>query len=467
MPSIMLVHWIYLVVTFTVIFFMVRKKDVIVPCIVGTFMIGLVHSGGDLVFGLQGIFRSMTVVGQNLFEIILIIAIMTAMLKALEALGADQMMILPVAKFIKSPSMAFWIIAGVMYLASLFFWPTPATALVGTILIPIAIKAGLKPILSCVALNIAGHGMALSGDLIIQGAPGLTATSANLPVENVILYGGLFSIITGIVSLLCAYFLNYKDIFNVKKQAQTIISSDMPKLAAKPVAKFFALGVPLVFVVVITRIVVGNTASFGLSSIVGGSATALLGGSAALILILSSYAQGGWKSPGALIQHLRQGFVFSMKVFSPIIPIAGFFMLGAPGPAAQILGEGAHPLLFDISNAISMVLPFGTVPVTVGLVIISGITGLDGSGFSGLPLIGSLASSLAEPAGLNPAILAGLGQTVGVFVGGGTLSAWAFGIVAAAGSAGVSATELVRKNFAPVLIGIGVSTTIAIILQHI
>jgi C4-dicarboxylate transporter len=109
-------------------------------------------------------------------------------------------------------------------------------------------------------------------------------------------------------------------------------------------------------------------------------------------------------------------------------------------------------------------MPLGAFPLSIGSVIIGGLTGLDGSGFSGLPLVGSLSASLATPVGLNVAVLAGLGQAAAIFVGGGCLSAWAFGAVASAGVAGVSATELVRKNFIPVIAGLGVSTVIAIIM---
>ena len=141
-------------------------------------------------------------------------------------------------------------------------------------------------------------------------------------------------------------------------------------------------------------------------------------------------------------------------------------MLGSPTQAAEILGEGAPGLLFDLGNALAEVLPLGPIPLALGIVIIGGITGLDGSGFSGLPLVGVLSASLAIPAGLDVAILGGLGQVGAVFVGGGCLSAWAFGAVASAGVAGVSPSDLVRKNFIPVMCGLGVSTVIAIVMLY-
>ena len=104
-------------------------------------------------------------------------------------------------------------------------------------------------------------------------------------------------------------------------------------------------------------------------------------------------------------------------------------------------------------------------PLAFGIVIVGIMTGLDGSGFSGLPLVGALAAALGGPAGVDVATLAALGQVAAIWSGGGTLTAWAFGVVADAGIAGVSAIDLVRRNFIPVSAGLLVSTIIAIIMM--
>lgn len=57
---------------------------------------------------------------------------------------------------------------------SLFFWPSPAVALLGAVLLPVAIRAGLPALGVAMAMNLFGHGIALSGDFIIQAAPKLT-----------------------------------------------------------------------------------------------------------------------------------------------------------------------------------------------------------------------------------------------------------------------------------------------------
>ena len=464
MPILTISHWVYLVGIIVVIFLMVRKREVIAACLVGTFIIGLIARNWNPIGGAQVLFRSMVVAGTELFDIILVIALMVAMLKSIAAMGADKMMVSPAAKLIRSPRMAFWVVAGVMYLASIFFWPSPATALVGTILIPIAVAAGLKPLMAAVALNIAGHGMALSGDMVLQGAPAITAAAAEVPVEGVLFYGALFSTIIGVVALASAFFLYRNDMVIAPGESVEIMKTADAVAEPPFYAKYFAIGVPVLFIAIVVRIVLGSMATTDFTRIFGGAATSLLGGAAVMVLLVANAVHNKGSALEKLLDYLRDGFLFAIKVFTPVIPIAGFFFLGAPNQAAQILGEGAPGLLFDLGNALAHVLPLGTAPIAIGMAIVALISGLDGSGFSGLPLAGALSASLAGPVGLDVSVLAGFSQAITIFAGGGTLAAWAFGAVAAAGVAGVSATEMVRKNFIPVMIGVGVATIVCIIL---
>ena len=48
---------------------------------------------------------------------------------------------------------------------------------------------------------------------------------------------------------------------------------------------------------------------------------------------------------------------------------------------------------------------------------------------------------------------------------GGTLCAWAFGVAADAGIAGVKPIDLVRRNFVPVMAGLAVACMLAIYLM--
>jgi len=83
--------------------------------------------------------------------------------------------------------------------------------------------------------------------------------------------------------------------------------------------------------------------------------------------------------------------------------------------------------------------------------VIGGLTGLDGSGFSGLPLVGALANTFGTAVNCSVPLLGALGQITAIFVGGGTIIPW--GLMPVAAISGVNPLELARKNFVPVMIG--------------
>ncbi len=95
--------------------------------------------------------------------------------------GINDTMISPFTKMIRTPTLAYWIIGLLMMTISFFFWPSPTVALMGAILLPVAVRVGLPPIGVAIAMNLFGHGIALSGDFVIQGAPKLTADAAWSP----------------------------------------------------------------------------------------------------------------------------------------------------------------------------------------------------------------------------------------------------------------------------------------------
>src|SRR5699024_2321847 len=153
---------------------------------------------------------------------------------------------------------------------------------------------------------------------------------------------------------------------------------------------------------------------------------------------------------------------FAFKVMGPVIPIAGFFFLGSNEFSGQILGmeEGQPAFLFELVQAAQEYIPQSALLAGVSLLIIGIITGLDGSGFSGLPLTGALAASLQNE-GIDAGTLAAIGQLGAVWTGGGTIVAWS-SLIAIAGFCGVSVMELVRKNFIPVIVGLLLSTMVAV-----
>ncbi|OUM90781.1 MAG: hypothetical protein BAA01_07330 [Bacillus thermozeamaize] len=97
-----------------------------------------------------------------------------------------------------------------------------------------------------------------------------------------------------------------------------------------------------------------------------------------------------------------------------------------------------------------------------GLLIIGMLTGLDGSGFSGLPLTEALSGALGQSLVMDPTTLAAIGQMGAIWVGGGTLIAWS-SLVAVAGFTRVPVLDLARKNFLPVIAGLVLSTLFAIL----
>src|SRR5690625_4197843 len=100
---------------------------------------------------------------------------------------------------------SFIVLVVVTYAISLFIWPSPAVTLVGAILIPVAIRAGLPPVGAGIAISLAGQGMALSSDYIIQIAPTLSASASNLSVSVVADRALILSIITGVIAIGLAY----------------------------------------------------------------------------------------------------------------------------------------------------------------------------------------------------------------------------------------------------------------------
>jgi len=457
MPEIGITHWVYLLGVLAVIVAMILRRGVVLIATVGIFVIALIYTNGQIITSIQKVFAAFMEAGTDLFDIMLVIALMVAMLKTMESMGADYLMVSPIKKLLNNPPVAFFVLGGIMYVCALFFWPTPATALVGVILIPVAVKAGMPAMAAAMTVNILGHGMALSGDMFLQGAPRITSGAADVPIEGVLTSGAILSITAGLVAIIIAFFMIRKEIAKGSNGTESTLVEAKPREKYSGGARFIAIAVPVVYVFLVILM--------AFTEIRGGAATSLLGGTAACFIVIGSLLSHGHQALEKVAEYIKEGLMFAIKIFAAVIPIAGFFFLGAPGPAAAILGEGAPGLLFDLGSAFAAVLPVSKIPVAFGVMITGIITGLDGSGFSGLPLVGSLASALGNPLGINVSVLGALGQVGAIFSGGGTLTAWAFGLVATAGVAGVSPLELARKNFIPVVCGLFVATIVAIFMM--
>jgi len=89
----------------------------------------------------------------------------------------------------------------------------------------------------------------------------------------------------------------------------------------------------------------------------GGDASALLGGTAFIIMIIASIMVKGAAGFDIIGDYIGDGLVFAYRVMGPIIPIAGFFYLGNPEAVVKILGEGAPGFLFDVGTMIATIIP--------------------------------------------------------------------------------------------------------------
>ncbi|MFA9557429.1 hypothetical protein ACERII_09005 [Evansella sp. AB-rgal1] len=468
-------HWIYLLGTIVIIVTMLFRQNVVVPAILMTFLVGLFYSG-SFIFGLQTMFNASLTAAGELFNIFLIIAVMKALLHALKDMGADEQMITPFQKVMINGHISFWVIIFVTYAISLFFWPTPAVPLVGALLIPVAVRAGLPPIGAAIAISLAGQGMALSSDYIIQIAPTLSATAAGISADRVADQAFVLSIITGTVAITLAYLLIRKTIkrpsdqhlkawenmkFDGIEEAQKVSEKNKPSSKGRYI---FAALVPLSFFVIVVYMLLSKF-SANFADIEGGSGAALIGGTALILLIFAASFTDFRSSLNNVSGYIVDGFLFAFKAMGPVIPIAGFFFVGSDELSAKIFGtsvDSAPALLFELVQAGQQSIPNSPFIAGFSILLIGMITGLDGSGFSGLPLVGSLAGSIGPNIGVDPATLAAIGQMGSIWVGGGTLIAWS-SLVAVAGFAKVPVMDLVRKSFFPVIIGLVVSTFLGLL----
>lgn len=466
-------HWVYGLFTLLIIITMIFRKGIVLPALLGTFATAAIFNA-SLIEGFTAIFQANLTAAKELFNIFLIITFMLALLHALKDIGADEKMVKPVQKIMKNGHLSFFILAAVTYAISLFFWPTPAVPLICALLVPAAVRAGLSPLLAAVSVAIAGQGMALSSDYIVQVAPGLSAKSAGVSTALVADKALVLSVIAGGIALLCAYLLNRKEIRNagdpenlVNVNKLAIESEHRHKVhAANPGfwSKFYAVVVPLALVAVVVFMLYQKLGSGRMSGFEGGDGAAFIGGVAVVLLLLVTLSYGRQHALDYVANHITEGFVFAFKAMGPVIPIAGFFFMGSSEFSSAILGHAdeSPAFLFDLVAVAQQYLPESSALAAFGILIVGMLTGLDGSGFSGLPLTGALAQSL-QIGSLDPSTLAAIGQMGAIWAGGGTLIAWS-SLIAIAGFCGVSAMELVRKNFIPVMAGLIISTIAAILL---
>jgi hypothetical protein len=426
--------------------------------------------------------------------------------------------------------LSFWTLAVVTYLISLFFWPTPAVPLIGAVLIPVAIRAGLRPMAVGFTIAVAGQGMALSSDFVIRVAPGLSAKAAGVNPDVVANRAMIMSVIVGGLALVIGYLMEFRKMRRPSQQLLTewesgdlaeefrrdtelvdaptighgpalrgsphareatlrhsdaaggglalaehvethddVLVEGVPTTVSPRISTLFAILVPVAYAALIGYLVVGMSTGGTDGGIKGGDAAALVGGIAAITIFLGAFAENRSTFLERSAEHVVDGLVFAFKAMGVVLPIAGFFFIGNGDFSGEILGipaaadgSPAGPaFLYDLVLRAQGVIPQNGYLTALGILAIGMIAGLEGSGFSGLPLTGSLSGSLAHVSGVSPETLAAIGQMGNIWSGGGTLVAWS-SLIAVAGFARVSVLELARMCFIPVVTGLLIATVFAV-----
>lgn len=463
------IHYVYLAFIVFIMALLIKRRDTTMICIAGIFLLGLLATetlGGSV----SGVFNSFLYATKELMGTIMIISIIVAMSRVLMITGINATMVAPLTRFIRTPEVAFWGIGLIMMVTSFFFWPSPAVALIGAVLLPVALRVGLPALGAAMAMNLFGHGIALSGDYIIQGAPKLTADAAGLPVSEVMAASVPLVIVMGLVTTVTAFWMMRRDmkrgtwrdgLVSVNSSAGVLgggNNAGEKLVVMNPSTKrTLAILIPLLFL--------ADVAALFWLNLQGGDATALVGGTAVLILVAVTLLAHRNRGLEQVTSYLIDGFVFGFKVFGPVIPIAAFFYLGDAAFKdlfGAVLPEASHGIVNDLGVALAGSVPLNGAVGAVTTAVAGAITGLDGSGFSGISLAGSIAQLFAVATHSGAATLTALGQIAAIWVGGGTLIPWA--LIPAAAICGVSPFELARRNLKPVLIGLGVTTVVAIFL---
>ncbi|MEU5843249.1 permease [Rhodococcus sp. NPDC047139] len=508
-------HIVFLLGLLVLLVAMALRKNVLIPAVLATFATALAYDG-NIASAIMSVFRASLTAGGALFEIFVVIAAVTSMLAAMRSIGADELMVRPFGRWMIDGRIAYIVLFVVTYLLSLFFWPTPALALIGAVLLPAAIKAGLPPLGAALALAISGQGMALASDYVIGLAPSISASGAGVPADDIADRALVLSLIVGLTAATLAWFLTVRrEIARRSRDSETpdggsgaggltprepaagtaadlrsgdgnrpapvgtVPSTDavvMPSVDAvlprtsTPVltrpasARAWAIGVPVTFGLVLVYMMLGRFTDLVPWS--DGAGASLVGGSALLLMAAVTLTTQKSDALEHCATHFVDGLAYAFKAMGIILPVAGFVYLGIPDYSGSILGleEGTGPaFLFDAVERVQEYTPDNGLFAALSMVVIGMLIGLDGSGWAGLPLTGGIAASLAPEAGMDTATLAALAQNAATWTGGGTLVIWS-SLIVVAGFCRVPVGDLVRRLAIPVVSGLLVAAVAAVVL---
>ncbi len=455
-------HFLYLAGVIVILTVMITRRDTPAVCIGFLFLLGLTASG-NLIGGIQTVFNAMLYAAKEFMEVIATIALVTALSKILSDLGSDRLLMHPMSRFMKTPSLTWWILGLTMLLFSLFLWPSPSVALVGAIMLPFAVRAGLKPLAAAMAMNLFGHGIALSYDVVIQGAPAISASAAGISTSQILTEGRPVFLAMSAATVTAAFLLNRKSLSapplpGTESSLQTAKTADTTREQAN-----FGLSRPALILAAATPLAfLADIAAMLIFDLRGGDATSIVSGTAVLLMCIGAAMAFKKDCLEKITGYLTDGFLFAIRIFAPVIAIGAFFFLGGEGISSIMGNVPTEGIMNDWAVWLASHAPLNKYLTGVIQMAAGALTGLDGSGFSGLPLTGSLASTFGAATGASVPVLAALGQITAIFVGGGTIVPW--GLIPVAAICDISPLELARKNFLPVVIGFVCAFGVACVL---
>ncbi len=449
-----LIHWAFLILFILIIFLMIMKKDTMFCYFVAILIFGL-FATGSVTKAICGIFGSLLYAFKDLSNLIFAIACVTGLSKLLEKTGILEFYLKPLTKLVKNKYVGFWLIGIITLVIALFFYPSPTVVLIAMMFLPVAKKIKMPIMWVAVSLNLFAHGFASSGDYILHAAHTLVAKAANIPVETLMKANIPIWIVMGLTTATVAFILLCKNEKN-KKQIDTeehIENESIKELIpiknnynlSKTKKKIFAYMTLIVLVLDIILMFALQLKTADANALVCGT----------LIMMICIISIFGLKGTKEIEDSIVYGMKYSIELFIKAIPMAAFFYLG-DSAFNTIYGEGilspeSNGIINDLGVTLTNIFSInkGTAVIVTGT--LGAITGLDGSGISGISLVGTTAALLTQSFSNGTAVVAAFGQILAKYVGAGCLVPVAALPVAIA--CDIDVRELIKFNLKPILIG--------------
>ncbi|WP_415537170.1 hypothetical protein [Dehalobacter sp. 4CP] len=462
----MLVYFAFILLIIIAIFF--KKKPVIIAAL-GLLAVGVLDTGSFFV-GIQVAFRGFLLTAADLLPIILLIGLVVAMTGMLKETKTETILIKSILK-IKNVAYLYWLAGAMLLSLSLFLWPTPAVSLLGALILPLIHRSRIPPLGLAVGLCIFGEGIALAGDYVIQGAPGLTARSAGVALEQVLRQSLPLVCGSGIIASLIGFQVmtvqqkksipayvvadnrerldgqkgeeqqNEQEQEEQEKQEELDVLPPIKQnhQSQKRKRTILALTAAAVYLLAVIWLVYGKLR--------GDSAVAVIGGVTLLVLIIGTVLTDYKTSFNTFGRHIQTGMKFSMEVFAPIVVISGFFLLGTHSGYENVLLHQGAGYLEQLADKLSGIVVLNKYSCALLVMLTAVLGAMSGSGFAALPLAGGIAAALGQAAGISAIPLAVLGQVTAIWTDAAVIP-WGFPAIVSAVTQ-TEAAQIVRLNMLP------------------